>query len=406
MSKKSHIIIIGASHAGVAAAEQLRKNGCDKTITIIDREKTMPMERPPLSKAWLSGNDHSPILLRQAAWFKEYNIDFWPNTEVVAIEPKTKTITTNDGAIIEWQQLIIATGARPRPLHIEAKSPKIHVLRVPEDATRLSGTMETASSIAIIGGGYIGLEVAASATKRGLKATVIEMAPRLLARVASIELSGYIQKCHEAAGVTIKTGTAIDDIVAEGGALILKTPNEAIKTDSVLVGIGVLPDSGLGIGAGLEVDNGFVVSEEYQTNQPDIWAVGDVARCRGGYAKGMMRIESVHHAQMSAEIAAASIMGKTPKPHEVPWFWSDQYDKKLQSAGFVPPEAITCTRLGRREGAVSFWSFNKAGELAAIEAVNDPQAYMIGKTVIGNQTPVTQSQISDSAFDLKSLMKG
>lgn len=422
-----HLLIIGASHAGVSMAEQMRKQGFEGRITMLDRETSMPMERPPLSKAWLveHGDGAADVgtgsfLLRQDEWYQENNVEFIRGADVVSADATAKTASLADGTLINWDQLVLATGAVPRPLPMPmlkdgADDARIHVLRVPDDAERLSVAMASAKNIVIIGGGYIGLEVAASANKRGLNVTVIEMAPRLLARVASPNASAYFHALHEEHGTTIKVAAGVSAIDGSGDQLKLSLGNgngngdndstdDVISADLVVAGIGVLPDMALQDQLGLEAGNGFTVDGAYATSVDGVWAIGDVALCQEGYAKGAMRIESVHHAQMSAEIAAASMMGADPKDHEVPWFWSEQYDKKLQSAGFVPADAEVVERAGRREGAVSFWSFED-GKLRAVEAIGDAQAYMLGKTAITNQDAVTPAQIADPEFDLKSLMK-
>jgi len=249
--------------------------------------------------------------------------------------------------------------------------------------------------------------VAATARKRGLDVTVIEMAPRLLARVASPEASQYFHDLHDAHGTKIMTNAAVESMAmtADGVAISIKTPSgeDQITVDLALAGIGVLPDLALAEDLGLDTGNGFIVDGDFRTAKENMWAIGDVALSTEGYTHGAMRIESVHHAQMSAEIAAAVMMGATPKTHEVPWFWSEQYDKKLQSAGLVPQGAETIARLGKREGAMSFWSFDQ-GVLTAVESIGDPQAYMIGKTVITEGTPLTAEQIADPEFVLKSLI--
>lgn len=412
-----HLLIIGASHAGVSMAEQMRKQGFEGRITMLDRETSLPMERPPLSKAWLveHGDGSADVgtgsfLLRQQEWYQENNVEFIRGADAVSADAAAKTVSLADGTLINWDQLVLATGAVPRPLPMDGgDDPRVHVLRVPDDAERLSVAMASAETIVIIGGGYIGLEVAASANKRGLKVTVIEMAPRLLARVASPNASAYFHALHQEHNTTIRVAAGVSAIDGSGDQLALTLDggdgdDEVISADLVVAGIGVLPDMALQDQLGLEAGNGFTVDAAYATSVEGVWAIGDVALCQQGYANGAMRIESVHHAQMSAEIAAASMMGADPKDHEVPWFWSEQYDKKLQSAGFVPADAEVVERAGRREGAVSFWSFED-GKLRAVEAIGDAQAYMLGKTAITNQDAVTPAEIADPEFDLKSLMK-
>ena len=404
------VLIIGASHAGIACAEQLRKCGFEGGITILDREPDMPMERPPLSKAWLgdatkeSPPEQQHFLLRQEGWFREYKIDFRPGATVINIDPKAKTTTLADNKTLSWQRLVLATGAVPRRLAIEVGDEKsVFYLRVPRDAARLSEAFAGARHIAIIGGGYIGLEVAASARKRGLDVTVLEMAPRLLARVASPEASDFFDNLHRTNGVQIMTGTRLERIDRNKAGLTLITDTAPVNTDMAVVGIGVVPDMALAEDLGIATGNGILVNNNYETTLEDIFAIGDVALPEDGYAQGALRIESVHHAQMSATIAAAAMTGQNALSHEVPWFWSNQYDCKLQSAGLVPEAGQTLTRKGRRDGSVSFWSFAD-DTLKAVEAINDPQAYMIGLKTLSGATQITPAQVASPDFDLKSLL--
>lgn len=404
-----NVLIIGASHAGISLAEQLRKNGFEGGITLIDREASMPMERPPLSKAWLlegGKSDSGRFLMRQAEWFKENRVEFRPNCEAVKADASRRVVVLASGEEIAWDRLVLATGAIPRALPIPGgDDDRVHVLRVPEDAEKLSAALDTAGSLAVIGGGYIGLEVAATARKRGLEVSVIEMAPRLLARVASAEASAFFETLHRENGVEIITGANVAGLSRDGDHCVLDIgEGRVVNADIVVAGIGVIPDMALAESLGLETGNGLLVSQHYQTEVEDVFAIGDVALPAGGYTNGAIRIESVHHAQMSAEIVAAVMMGNPPKDHEVPWFWSDQYDRKLQSAGMVAADVETISRAGRRDGAISFWSF-VGGQLQAVEAINDPQAFMIAKTVMGDGTPVHPDQIADPALDLKSFIR-
>ncbi len=403
------VLIIGASHAGISLAEQLRKAGFEGVINMIDREPDMPMERPPLSKAWLAeegAGGAGSFLMRQAEWFAENNVTFHRGADAVLADKDAATITLADGRTMSWDHLILATGAVPRQLPYDGDqhANRMHVLRVPADAERLSAAMASAVSMVIIGGGYIGLEVAASAKKRGLDVTVVEMAPRLLARVASPEASSYFQKLHEDHGTTIRTSCGVDGITITADGVAISLGEETLNADLVLAGIGVIPDMALVDVLGIESGNGILVDQHYWTGIDGIWAIGDVALPSGGYTNGTLRVESVHHAQMSAEIVAAAMMGATPKAHEVPWFWSEQYDKKLQSAGLYAPHAEVVSRAGRREGAISFWAFAQ-DKLISVEAIGDPQAFMIGKTVLSDDKPLTKAELADLEFELKDVLK-
>ena len=406
-SPEQTILVVGAGHAGVAMADQLRKNGFKGTLTLVDRESTPPAERPPLSKGFHRprADGDAGELLRQPGWYGDSKIDLRAGVEVTEIDTGARVARCADGTGIGWDGLVLAPGAVPRPLPVPGGDHDlVHLLRVPADSERISARLGTAGRLAVVGGGYIGLEVAASVRRAGLEVTVIETAPRLLARVASPEVSAYFNDLHRGEGVTVMTGAGVTAIEPDGPGVKLVAGDGAIAADLVVVGIGVVPDLTLAEAAGLATGDGILVDARYRTSLDNVYAIGDAALPDGGRTGGAARIESVHHAQMSAAIAAAAMMGKPPGAHEVPWFWSDQFDVKLQSAGIVPDGAETAVRRGRREGALSFWSF-KDGTLRAVEAVNDPQAYMAGRTVIERGMPLDSGQAADGGFDLKALLR-
>ncbi len=258
----------------------------------------------------------------------------------------------------------------------------------------------------IIGGGYIGLEIAASLKKADREVHLVEMADRVLARVASPPLSAYCQSLHEQHGVNLHIATGLEHINAGAGQVgaVSLTSGQIIDAQLVIVGIGVVPETELGRDAGLSVDNGIMVSQAYASSHPDIYAIGDVARAPD---HAPVRVESVHHAQFSATVAAAHICNAQPPRAEAWWFWSDQYDVKFQMAG-LPPLAddglVYISRTGRKEGSLSVWSFYE-GRLVSVEAANDAQAYMIGKFCLEQQISPDMDSLTDPSFDLKSLMK-
>ena len=412
MKKTESIIIIGASHGGIACAERLRKLGFDGKITLIEKLAGLPLERPPLSKQFLlaAGEaDDSGFLLRSADWFDENGLDLMAGVGVASIDVGAKTLLLDTGRNLDWDKLVLATGARPRALPMAgdgADAEGVVMLRHGDDARALRARLREARRVVIIGGGYIGLEVAASARKLGKSVVVLEATARLLARVASVEASAFFAELHQSQGVDVRCDQQIAGV--DSGRIVF-ADGGALDADLVVVGIGVIPNTELAAAAGLAVGNGILTDRHYRTSHADVFAIGDVALAADGYTRGGLRLESVHHAQMSADIAAACLMGETPPPHEVPWFWSEQYHIRLQSAGLVPPDAQnsqTITRHGRREGQISFWSFTQDGTLAAVEALGDAQAYMVGRQLLERGAVVAPEVIGDSAIDLKTLLKG
>ena len=401
------IIIVGASHAGIACAEQLRANGFSGQIQLIDRLSGVPFERPPLSKGFLQadGRDDKKFLLRRRDWFTSHEITLIDGKEVTAIDPETKNLQLDDGQCCRYDKLVLATGAFPRQLDDASNLENAFVLRHAKDAHELRTALKDRQNAVVIGGGYIGLEVAASLTKAGMHVDVIEMAERLLARVASPDISAFFANLHDENDVGIHIGAINQKILQKDGVFsgIQLNDNRIIDAELLLIGIGVLPDLGVAADAGLNTGDGIIVDGMMQSSVADIYAIGDVALLDGAIS----RIESVDNAQNTAARAAAAICGSSPPPKAAPWFWSEQFDARLQSAGIVPQEAAAVqyvVRPGKREGGLSVWSYDVHGKLAAIEAVRDPAAYMLGKKCLDLGLSPPPSGIGNADFDLKGFV--
>ena len=402
------IIVIGASHAGIAFVDAMRRNGFDGDLCLLDSQPGQPMERPPLSKAFLAGDgsDDSRFMLRKPDWFAENNIQLIDACRVTAIDAGVREIETANGDRMGYDRLVLATGATPRRLASTDGMEGVFELRHPDDAVRLRGASAQAGSAIIIGGGYIGLEVAATLAKSGKEVTVIEAAPRLLARVASPPISSFFDDLHCQAGTKVIAGTGVADVAAAEGRFshVILSDGRQLAADMLIVGIGVMPETGLAETAGAETGNGILVDDGMQTSCPDVYAIGDGAMVRGG-AYGI-RIESVHNAQDSAERAAAAINGHAPPADQAPWFWSEQFGLRLQSAGIVPAAGDGVThhrRPGKREGGFSVWSYD-GDSLRAVEAVADPAGYMLGKTCLEKGLSPPSGQVTDPNFDLKAFV--
>jgi NADPH-dependent 2,4-dienoyl-CoA reductase/sulfur reductase-like enzyme len=401
------IVIIGASHAGIACAEQLRANGFSGKVQIIDRLAGIPLERPPLSKGFLQadGSDDKRFLLRRNEWFTAHDIILIDGKEVTAIDPKTKQLQLNDGDCCRYDKLVLATGAVPRQLDDASDLKNVFVLRHPQNAHALRTAMKGRQNAVVIGGGYIGLEVAASLTTAGIHVDVIEMAGRLLARVASPNISAFFANLHQSHDVGIHTGATNQEILQKDGVFsgIRLGDGRMIDAELLLVGIGVLPDVGVAADAGLNIGNGIIVDGMMQSSVSDIYAIGDVALVDGAIS----RIESVDNAQDTAARAAAAICGSKQPLKAAPWFWSEQFDVRLQSAGIVPQAAAPVqyvVRPGKRESGFSVWSYDAHRKLAAIEAVRDPAAYMLGKKCLDSDLSPPSSDIGIADFDLKGFV--
>ena len=399
-------VIIGAGHGGGTAAAMLRQNGYADTITLIGEEPHAPYQRPPLSKGWLKGEvDGDGLLLRPRDWYAEANVDLRTSTRVVHIDRAAKTVTLSTDEVLAYDKLIIATGARARKLVLPGSDLKGFLeLRTIEDAEAIKAWFKPGFRLAIIGGGYVGLEVAASARKLGAEVDVLEREDRLLARVAGPVLSTFFREVHEEQGVNFHFGVSVEGFEGLDGQVsgIRLTGAPVVHCDAVLVGIGAIPNDDLARDAGLVCDNGVVVDANARTSDPDIFALGDMTQRPMPLYGRSVRLESVPNALEQARQAAAAICGKPePKP-EAPWFWSDQYDLKLQIAGmpFDVDQIVVRGDPATRKFAVFHLS---AGRVQAVEAINSAPDFMIGKQWLVSRREVDPVRLADPAIPIKEV---
>jgi 3-phenylpropionate/trans-cinnamate dioxygenase ferredoxin reductase subunit len=403
------VVIIGAGHAGGTAAAQLRQFGYEGPITMVGEEPIAPYQRPPLSKAWLKGEaDADALALRPESFYAEENIALRLNAKAALLDRKAKTVTLESGEALPYDTLILATGARARKLDIPgADLAGVQVLRSAADAEELKLALGPGKRLAVVGGGYIGLEAAASARALGAEAVVLEALPRILARSSCEVLSHFFTGYHKAHGVGFELGVTIQGFEGAAGKVtgVRLADGRLIACDAVVVGIGVLPNEELARDAGLECANGVVVDEHARTTDPDIYAIGDVTQRPLPLYARMHRLESVANALEQAKQAAAAIAGRPAPPHEVTWNWSDQYDVKLQLAGIA---FDTDELLVRGDPAsAKFAVFHLKGPvIRAVEAVNAPAEFMAGRILIGSQKPIDRAKLADVAVSMKEVAAG
>ena len=400
------LVIVGAGQAAFALAAKLRMLKDERPITMLGTEPVLPYQRPPLSKKYLLGEmSFDRLLFRPEAWYGENGVEIRLSTPVEAIDRKTRSVRLFDGSATEYETLAIATGATPRrlPAAIGGDLEGVFTVRDKADADRLAIEMKPGHRLLIVGGGYIGLEAAAVARKLGLDVTVIEMADRILSRVAARETADAIRAIHQAEGVRILEKTGLTRLIGEDGRVKAAelSDGDVIDADMVIVGIGVTPNDQLAADAGLEVQNGIVVDAFGRTTDPAIFAMGDCAVQEWRGQK--VRLESVQNAVDQAEAIAAILAGGADPYRPKPWFWSDQYDVKLQIAGFNLGYDQTVLRPGNREGSLSIWYF-RGNEFIAVDAINDAKAYVTGKKLLEMGRPVDRAAVADPAVDLKSLI--
>ncbi len=405
--KPSHIVIIGAGHAGGTAAALLRQYDFQGPITLIGEEPIPPYQRPPLSKAWLKGEaDADSLALKPLEFYAQNKIDFRPNVRVTAIDRQAKGLTLSDGTSLSYDIAILATGARPIRLSIPgADLDGVLELRTAADAEALKASLGPGKTVAIVGGGYIGLEAAASARSLGANVIILEREARILARVACETLSTFFQTYHEAKGVKFELGASATGFAGNEGKVtgVTLADGRILACDLVLVGVGVAPNEELAKAAGLDCARGVVVNLEARTSDTSIFAIGDVAqRPMPIYENRMFRMESVPNALEQAKQAACAITGRPAPAGETPWQWSDQYDLKLQIAGYPFDADQILVRGDPTSNKFAIFHL-KGDQLQSVEAINSPPEFMMGRQLIGNRKPVNASRLADTSISMKEV---
>jgi 3-phenylpropionate/trans-cinnamate dioxygenase ferredoxin reductase component len=400
----SDVVVIGAGQAGAALVAKLRALGHEGAITLIGEEPSPPYQRPPLSKGYLMGEMAAERLwLRSAEFYADQNITLRLGQPVTAIDRVGKTVTVG-GNVVHYDHLALTTGAIPRrlPAAIGGDLAGIYTVRTLADVDAMRAEFTPGRRVVVIGGGYIGLEAAAVAAKLGLHVSVVEMAPRILQRVASPETSDYMRSLHEGHGVEIIESVGLERLLGNGGVRAARlTDGRELACDFVIAGVGIVPATALAEAAGVVIENGIRTDARGATSDPHIWAAGDCASFP--HTLGRIRLESVQNAIDQAELVAENIMGADRDYQPAPWFWSDQYDCKLQIAGLNTGYDAIVTR-GPEADAVSFWYF-KGDRLLSVDAMNDPRAYMVGKRLIEMGRSPEKAAIADPATVLKALLK-
>ncbi len=398
-------MIVGAGHGGGAAAAFLRQFGWRGSITLVGDEPHLPYQRPPLSKAWLQGEaDPDSLLLRPAAFYAEQDITVRLGIPAVAIDRATRVVRLADGAMLLYDHLILATGASPRRIPLPGLDlPGVLELRSRADADRIRATLRPGRHLAVVGGGYIGLEVAASARALGLSVTVIEREPRLLARVASPALSAHVEARHHAEGVALHLRAGVEALEAADGqvAAVQLTDGRSIAADAVLLGVGAVPNTDLAAACGLACKDGIVVDDAARTSDPAIFAIGDCTRRPLPLYGRVGRLESVPNATEQAKQAAAALCGRAPPAPDVPWFWSDQYDMRLQIAGL--PYDVTRTVLRGGPPGLAVFHLDAEDRVQAVEAVDRPADFAGGRMLIARRRPVDADRLANPAAALRDL---
>src|SRR4051812_22241228 len=397
------LVIIGAGQAGAQAVQSLRAEGFDGPITMVGDEAFPPYQRPPLSKAYLLGSFERPrLFLKPDNYYPDTGCELILNSSAKAIHRADRSVELTDGRKLAYDKLLLATGARVRRLRCPgAELPGVHYLKTIADVDGLQEEFTAGKRIAIVGGGYIGLEVAAVGAKRGLDVPVFEAMDRLMARAVSPELSVFYAAEHHKAGVKLMLNTGVEAIEGADKVPGIIAGGQSYTADLVLVGIGVIPCQELAVAAGLACTDGIVVDQNARTGDPHIWSAGDCTR-HVGREGHEIRLECVQNAIDQAKHAALSMTDKHKTYSEVPWFWSDQYDLKLQIAGLARPTDTLVLR-GDPAGRKFAVFHLRDGAVAAVEAVNAAPEYMIGKKLVADGKKIAAQTLADTSIPMKQM---
>jgi 3-phenylpropionate/trans-cinnamate dioxygenase ferredoxin reductase subunit len=402
----AHVVIVGAGHAGGTLAALLRQYGHLGPITLIGDEPIPPYQRPPLSKAWLKGEaDAQSLTLKPLEFYAKANIDFRPDSRVVRLERSFRKVKLSCGLELSYDVLVLATGARAIALPVPGSDLNgVLFLRSTADAEALKAAVGPGKRLAVVGGGYIGLEVAASGRALGAEVIVLERESRLLARVACETLSHFFRERHEKHGVKFELNARVTGFDGEGGRItgVKLADGRVICCEAAVVGVGAQPNDELAAEGGVETNRGVIVNLEARTSDPHIFAIGDVAYRPMPIYGRMFRMESVPNALEQAKQAACAIVGRPPPPGEVPWQWSDQYDLKLQIAGYAFDVSEIIVRGDPSSGKFAVFHL-KGDQLQSVEAINAPPEFMMGRQLIGNRKRVNKRKLADPAIPMKEV---
>ena len=404
----SKVIIIGGGHAGANVAFNLRRGGFEGEIEIFSNEEFLPYHRPPLSKEFLKKNiETEKLFFKPESFYKEQNISFHSSAPVSSIDTDLKEITA-DNSTFSFDYLVFATGASPRLLSMpNADAENLFYLRKISDVLEIHSQLESAKDIVLIGGGYIGLEVASAMTELGLNVTILEAEERILKRVTSPELSSFYQTVHEAKGVSIICNAKVSGLIADNQMIkcVELESGKKILADAVLVGIGAIPNTQLAEDAGLDCSNGITTDQYCRTSNPYVLAAGDCTNSFNALLNQSIRLESVPNSLSQAKVVSSSIIGNELYNKELPWFWSDQYDLKLQMAGLSSgyDESVI---LGDTDAAKFIACYGKDGHLIAVDSVNQSKQFMLFKRALSNGFKLKMSLIKNKDFQPESIFSG
>jgi len=401
-----NLLIIGAGQSAIQCISTLKKEGYSGSITLVGEEEHLPYQRPPLSKGFLEDSlNKERLYFKKLEFFTENKVQLYLGLSAKKLEIDNQKVYLSDNSVLEFDKLVFATGSRVRYLDFPGSELKsIFYLRDLDDAEAIKKDLETSENLVIIGAGYIGLEAAAIAAKKNKKVTIIEMADRVMNRTVDPQISEYYLNLHKSYGVKFHFNTSLETINEVSDSLeVVCSDGTEVKADSVLIGAGVVPNIELAEEAGINCDNGIIVNEFGQTNFTNIYACGDCTNHPNKILNKNLRLESVHNAMEQAKTVASSLMNNPMEYNQVPWFWSDQYDHKLQIVGLSGDHDVVTMR-GNTNDAKFMLFYTKDEELIAVDAINNPKEFLISRKLVANKVKIKPKVISDLNTNLNDLI--
>ena len=401
-----NLLIIGAGQSAIQCISTLKKEGYSGSITLVGEEEHLPYQRPPLSKGFLEDSlNKERLYFKKLEFFTENKVQLYLGLSAEKLEINNQKVYLSDNSVLEFDKLVFATGSRVRLLDFPGSELKsIFYLRDLDDAEAIKKDLETSENLVIIGAGYIGLEAAAIAAKKNKKVTIIEMADRVMNRTVDPQISEYYLNLHKSYGVKFHFNTSLETINEVSDSLeVVCSDGTEVKADSVLIGAGVVPNIELAEEAGINCDNGIIVNEFGQTNFKNIYACGDCTNHPNKILNKNLRLESVHNAMEQAKTVASSLMNNPMEYNQVPWFWSDQYDHKLQIVGLSGDHDVVTMR-GNTNDAKFMLFYTKDEELIAVDAINNPKEFLISRKLVANKVKIKPKVISDLNTNLNDLI--
>jgi 3-phenylpropionate/trans-cinnamate dioxygenase ferredoxin reductase subunit len=401
-----NLLIIGAGQSAIQCISTLKKEGYSGSITLVGQEEHLPYQRPPLSKGFLEDSiGKERLYFKKLEFFTENKVQLYLGLSAEKLEIDNQKVYLSDNSELEFDKLVFATGSRVRNLDFPGSELKsIFYLRDLDDAEAIKKDLETSKNLVIIGAGYIGLEAAAIAAKKNKIVTIVEMADRVMNRTVDPQISEYYLNLHQSYGVQFHFNTSLEAINKVSDSLeVVCSDGTKVKADSVLIGAGVVPNIGLAEEAGIYCDNGIIVDEFGQTNFKNIYACGDCTNHPNKILNKNLRLESVHNAMEQAKTVASSVMNNPMEYSQVPWFWSDQYDHKLQIVGLSGDHDLVTMR-GNTNDAKFMLFYTKDEELVAVDAINNPKEFLISRKLVANKVKIKPNVVSDLNTNLNDLI--